>query len=64
MKFSAAGGWFGGNWCDRVRTGAENGFKGVEQLGWKDVDMEAAKAVLAETGVTSTAIVIQSKEKR
>lgn len=62
MKFSAAGGWFGGNWCDRVRTGAENGFKGVEQLGWKDVDMEAAKAVLAETGVTSTAIVIQSKE--
>lgn len=60
MKFSAAGGWFGGDWYQRVRTGAEYGFRGVEQLGWLGLDFDLAKKTLEETGVTSTSIVIQS----
>ena len=60
MKFSAAGGWFGGNWYDRVKTGAQYGFKGVEQLHWLGLDFDLAKKTLEETGVTSTSIVIQS----
>ena len=61
MKFSAAGGWFGKDWYGNIRDGAAYGFKGVEQLGWLGVDMEKAKAVLSETGVVSTAIIIQSE---
>lgn len=60
MKFSAAGGWFGGDWYQNVRTGAKYGFNAVEQLGWAGLDLEKAKATLEETGVTSTCIVIQS----
>lgn len=60
MKFSAAGGWFGGDWYHNVRTGAKYGFGAVEQLGWAGLDLEKAKATLEETGVTSTCIVIQS----
>lgn len=63
MKFSAAGGWFSGNWHDRVRAGAQYGFRGVEQLGWLGLDLEEAKRTLEETGVTSTSIVIQSKKE-
>ena len=61
MKFSAAGGWFSGDWYNRVKQGGENGFQGVEQLGWLGLDFERAKATLDEYGVTSTAIVIQSE---
>lgn len=60
MKFSAAGGWFGGDWYERVKTGAANGFTGVEQLGWLGLDFGKAKQTLDECGVTSTAIVIES----
>ena len=63
MKFSAAGGWFGKDWYGNVAEGAKYGFKGVEQLGWNGLDMTKAKATLDETGVTSTAIVIQSAVK-
>lgn len=61
MKFSAAGGWWGSDWYDRVRLGYRYGFPGVEQLGWLGLDFGKAKEVLDETGVTSTAIVIQSE---
>lgn len=60
MRFSAAGGWFDGNWYERVRVGADNGFIGVEQLGWLDLDFKKARETLETCGVTSTAIVIQS----
>ena len=60
MKFSAAGGWFHGDWYDRVKDGWRYGFAGVEQLGWLGLDLEKAKKTLDETGVTSSAIVIQS----
>lgn len=63
MKFSASGGWFGKDWYGNVAEGAKYGFSGVEQLSWLGLDFEKAKAVLAETGVTSTAIVIQSTVK-
>jgi len=61
MKFSAAGGWFGGDWYERVKQGGRYGFKGVEQLGWLGLDFERAKNTLDENGVVSTAIVIQSE---
>lgn len=60
MKFAAAGGWFGKDWYGNIRDGAAYGFRGVEQLGWLGVDLSEAKKVLAETGVTSTAVIIQS----
>lgn len=60
MKFSAAGGWFGKDWYGNVAEGARYGFNGVEQLGWLGLDMDRAKSVLEQTGVTSTAIIIQS----
>ena len=63
MKFSAAGGWWGKDWYETVTLGAQYGFKGVEQLGWLGVDLDLAKKTLDETGVTSTAIVIQSVKK-
>lgn len=62
MKFSAAGGWFGGDWYANVRAGAKYGFGAVEQLGWAGLDLAKAKDVLAETGVTSTCINIASVE--
>ncbi len=62
MKFSAAGGWFGGDWYHNVRMGAKYGFSAVEQLGWSHLDLDRAKATLDETGITSTCIIIQSKE--
>ena len=61
MKFSAAGGWFGKDWYGNIKEGAAYGFRGVEQLGWLGVDFTQAKRTLDETGVTSTAIVIESK---
>lgn len=61
MKFSAAGSWFGKDWYGNIKEGAAHGFRGVEQLGWLGVELDRAKAVLDETGVTSTAIVIESK---
>ncbi len=62
MKFAAAGGWFGGDWYHNVRMGAKYGFQAVEQLGWSHLDLDKARATLDETGVTSTCIVIQSRE--
>ncbi|MBR5871156.1 MAG: TIM barrel protein [Clostridia bacterium] len=62
MKFSAAGGWFGGDWYENVRQGAKYGFSAVEQLGWQHLDLDLARATLDECGVTSSCIVIQSKE--
>lgn len=60
MKFSAAGGWFKGDWYERNIAGARYGFKGVEQLGWRGLDFAKARANLDECGVTSTAVVIES----
>lgn len=60
MKFSAAGGWWGSDWYNRVELGYRYGFDGVEQLGWLGLDFDKAKKTLDETGVTSTAIIIQS----
>lgn len=63
MKFSAAGGWFGGDWYDRVAEGAKYGFLGVEQLHWQGLDFSRARDLLDRLGVTSTAVVIQSENK-
>lgn len=63
MKFSAAGGWFGGDWYERVETGAKYGFSGVEQLNWRRLDFDRAAKLLRQTGVTSTAIVIESENE-
>lgn len=60
MKFSAAGGWWGSDWYNKVELGYRYGFDGVEQLGWLGLDFDKAKKTLDETGVTSTAIIIQS----
>jgi len=60
MKFSAAGGWFGGDWYSNVRAAAKYGFQAVEHLGWDYLDLQKAKDVLDETGMTSTCLVIQS----
>lgn len=60
MKFSAAGGWWGSDWYNKVELGYRYGFDGVEQLGWLGLDFDKAKKILDETGVTSTAIIIQS----
>ncbi len=61
MKFSAAGGWWGKSWYERIELGARYGFKGVEQLGWLGLDFDLARKTLDDNGVTSTAIVIQSE---
>ena len=61
MKFSASGGWFRKDWYGTVRESAVYGFRGVEQLGWLGVDFDLAKNVLDETGITSTAIIIESE---
>lgn len=61
MKFSAAGGWWDCDWYEKYRLGAKYGFHGVENLGWLGVDIEKAKKVLDETGVASTAVIIQSR---
>ena len=63
MKFSAAGGWFGGDHYNRYREAAKYGFKGVEQLSWLGLDFDKVRAVQEETGVVSTAIVIQSVDE-
>lgn len=63
MKFSAAGGWFGGDWYERNLEGAKYGFRGVEQLNWLGLDLDKARANLESCGVTSTAVVIQSSDK-
>ena len=60
MKFAAAGGWWGSDWDNRVELGYRYGFDGVEQRGWLGLDFDKAKKTLDETGVTSTAIIIQS----
>lgn len=62
MKFSAADGWWGHDWYERVKLCAQYGFKGIEQLGWRGLDIDLARKTLDDNGVTSTAIVIQSSD--
>ncbi len=61
MKFSAAGGWWGSDWYDRVKLADKYGFDGIEQLSWLGLDLERAKKVLDYTGVISTAVIMESE---
>ncbi len=63
MKFSAAGNWFGKDYLENIAEAARYGFGAVEQLGWRGVDLRAARERLDEYGMTSTAIVIDSKKE-
>lgn len=61
MKFSACN-WFGGDWYENVASAAEYGFKAIEQLSWRSLDVERAADTLDRLGMTSTAIVIESRD--
>lgn len=61
MIFSAAGGWFGKSYAENYAEAAKYGFKACEMLGWGGEDLEAAKKVLIEKGITSTCLLVQSK---
>ena len=63
MKFSAAGGWFGRDYLNNITEAGRRGFTAIEQLDWLGVDFREAKARLDEFGMTSTAIIIQSKKE-
>lgn len=61
MKFSACN-WFGGDWYAAVEAAAAHGFHAIEQLSWKDLDLDRARDTLDRFGMTSTAIVIESRD--
>jgi len=61
---SACGGWFAGDACDRIRAAHDNGFTALEILGWKDLNLSEVRKTLDETGMTISAILIQSKDPK
>ncbi len=61
MKFAAFGEWFGKDFYENVRLAAEYGFKGVEQYEWLGLDLDRAGRTLEEYGMTSTALLIQTR---
>ena len=61
MKFSA-GAWFPGDWYEKVAAAASHGFRAVEQLSWSALDLSRAAEWLERWSVTSTALIIESKD--
>jgi len=63
MKFAAAGFWFPGMSVEeKIRRSAAAGFSALEDLAWLNNDPDSVKATLEETGVSLTAVVLQSRD--
>lgn len=63
MKFSSAP-WYGGSFENNVRTAKKYGFRAVEILGWKDIDVDAAAEVLHETGMENSMLLLASRDAK
>lgn len=59
MKFAASG-WFSSDWYENVKAAAAHGFYGIEQLGWRNLDVERAVEMLEKYNMTNSALLIES----
>lgn len=62
FTLSANGGWFDGDYYNRYYEAKKFGFKAVEMLGWKDVDLDRARAAIDETGIQQSCLLFSSKD--
>ena len=58
LKFSACGGWFGGDHRHMIEETARYGSHAFESLGWRGLDYGEVRRLLDEKNVTSTATAI------
>ncbi len=61
MKFSASG-WFGRDWYGNVEEAARYGFQGIEQLGWRHLDLPRAAETLKKYNIVNSAVIIESTD--
>lgn len=62
FTLSANGGWFDGDYYNRYHEAKKFGFKAVEMLGWKGVDLDRARATIDETGVKQSCLLFASND--
>lgn len=62
MKF-AAGNFFSTSFYENIRLAAEYGFKGIEMLGWQDIDLELTRETLTKYDMNISAILLGSRDK-
>ncbi|MBR6807654.1 MAG: TIM barrel protein [Clostridia bacterium] len=63
MKFAASSDWFRGDYVDVVKQVRDASFNAFERLGWRDLDLSEASAILKEYGVTNTALFFASEDE-
>ncbi len=63
MKFSASG-WFGRDWYGNVAEAARFGFQGIEQLSWRQLDLNRAADTLRRYGIINSAVIIESTDDK
>ncbi|MBQ5973462.1 MAG: TIM barrel protein [Oscillospiraceae bacterium] len=62
FTLSANGGWFAGDYYQKYREAKKNGFQAVEMLGWRDIDLDRARAVIDETGMQQSCLLFSSRD--
>ncbi len=62
FTLSANGGWFDGDYYNRYYEAKKFGFKAVEMLNWKGVDLDRARAAIDETGVKQSCLLFSSTD--
>ena len=64
FTLSCAGGWIKTSYEDSYAAAVKLGFKAIEHLGWKDVDLKKARAAIDASGCALSAIVVQSHDEK
>ena len=62
MKFSSSG-WYSEDWYTNVAEAARYGFRGIEQLSWKELDLDKASACLKDNNIINTAVIIETRDE-
>lgn len=64
FTLSGCGGWFSGDYCERFFEAKKYGFTAIEQLGWTDVDLAAARGAIDASGVKNSALLFGSRDQK
>lgn len=62
MRFSA-GCFFDADFNENIRLAAQHGFRAIERLSWRELELEATRDVLRENGVELSAIMLESEDE-
>ncbi len=62
FTLSTNGGWYDGDYYQKYYEAKKYGFKALEILGWKNIDLDRARAVIDETGMQQSCILFASQD--